>query len=250
MEAGIQHHLDKQFVHPLSNPGAAGLCPEMFEVAEEANRAGDFNLAAEIYSSQLADLQQPDRGLCLRKADALAQAGRIADALDSYCTAANLSKLRPEELCILVKNIAQTLREKELNILNSVKNGIHRGEFGGEAFEDEPLDLFSCRLCGNFLSEPATLQCGHTFCKHCLEDETVVDCKQCKYILNKKDGKVLPFGLRIDVVLSGLLDKWFESESKARRFCIEGEVLWKKHHHADAMEKYNKAVELGKRRQI
>ncbi|XP_067115418.1 LON peptidase N-terminal domain and RING finger protein 2-like [Osmerus mordax] len=248
METGIQHQPGEQFVHPLSNPGATGLCTEMLEVAEEANRAGDFNLAAEIYSSQLADLQQPDRGLCLRKADALAQAGRIGEALDSYCTAANLSNLRPEELRILVENIAQTVREKDLNVLNGLKSGSRSGDGGGDSDgdteEDEPLDLFSCRLCKNLLSEPATLLCGHTFCKHCLENETVTDCKQCKYKLDKKDGQILPFGLRIDVVLSGLLEKWFDSESKARRFCIEGEVLWKKQDYADALEKYNKAVEL------
>lgn len=249
METGIQPHPGQQLVHPLSQPGASGICPEMLEVAEEANRAGDFDLAVEIYSSQLADLQQPDRGLCLRKADALAQAGRIAEALDSYCTAANLSKLRPEELRLLVESIARTLREKEPNIVSEHRNGMHGGDGGAEGegeedFEDYPVDLFSCRLCRCLLSEPTTLQCGHTFCKRCLEDDTVMDCKQCKHKLNKIDGQVLPFGLRINVVLSGLLDKWFDSESKSRRSWIEGEVLWKKQDYSDALEKYNKAVEL------
>ncbi|KAG9349314.1 hypothetical protein JZ751_027757 [Albula glossodonta] len=85
----------------------------MLEVAEEACRAGDFDLAVEIYGSQLADLPQPDRGICLRKADALVRSGRIAEALDSYCIAAKLNRLRPEELGLLVENIALSLREKE-----------------------------------------------------------------------------------------------------------------------------------------
>ncbi|XP_014029315.2 LON peptidase N-terminal domain and RING finger protein 2 [Salmo salar] len=251
METVIQSHQSAQFVHPVYNPGAAGICPEMLEVAEEANRAGDYDLAAEIYSSQLADLQHPDRGLCLRKADALAQTGRIAEALDSYCTAANIGELRPGELQLLVENIARTLREKELTLnINSKATSSHisgNGNDGVEAdgtFEEEPLDLFSCRLCRCLLSEPTTLECGHTFCKHCLEDETVKDCIQCKHKLNKKDGQIMSVGFRVNVILSSLLDKCFDSESKARRHWIEGEVSRKKHDYTDALDKYNKAVEL------
>ena len=170
MEIGIRSHQGELFVHPLSNPGAAGICPEMLEVAEEASRAGDFNLAVEIYSSQLADLQQPDRGLCLRKADSLARAGRISEALDSYCVAAGLGKLRPEELPLLVETIARTLREKELGITGTLNrhgkssNGEDGLESDEEWGEDEALDLFSCRLCKSLLHEPTTVECGHTFC--------------------------------------------------------------------------------------
>lgn len=250
METGIQAH---QFVHALSSPRAAGICTEMLEVAAEATRAGDYDLAAEIYSSQLVDLQHPDRGICLLKADALAQAGRIAEALDSYCTAANIGELRPGELQLLVENIARTLREKELTLnINSKATSSHisgNGNDGVEAdgtFEEEPLDLFSCRLCRCLLSEPTTLECGHTFCKHCLEHETVKDCIQCKHKLNKKDGQIMSVGFRVNVILSSLLDKCFDSESKARRHWIEGEVSRKKHDYTDALDKYNKAVELGK----
>lgn len=241
------------FVHPLSNPGAAGIFPEMLEVAEEANRAGDFNLAVEIYSSQLADLQHPDRGLCLRKADSLARAGRISEALDSYCTAASLGKLHPEELPHLVETIARTLREKELGMPGTLKGHVKSsgGEDGietsGEYEDNDALDLFSCRLCKCLLYEPTTVECGHTFCKRCIEDESVTDCIQCKQKLNKKDG--LPQGRRLNVVLSGLLDKLFATESKARKMWIEGEVLWKKQSLSDALEKYNAAVDLGKRAQ-
>uniref|UniRef100_A0A8C3ALC6 LON peptidase N-terminal domain and ring finger 2 n=1 Tax=Cyclopterus lumpus TaxID=8103 RepID=A0A8C3ALC6_CYCLU len=187
----------------------------MLEVAEEATRAGDFNLAAEIYSSQLAELQQPDRGLCLRKADSLTRTGRITEALDSYCAAASLGKLRPEELPVLVDTIARTLREKEPGI-----PGTSSGD--GDCGEDDALDLFSCRLCSCLLHEPTTVECGHTFCR----------------------VYGLPNGRRLDVVLSGLLDKLFATESKARKFWIEGEVLWKNRDLPEALEKYNAAVDL------
>uniref|UniRef100_A0A8C7Z4Y9 Si:ch1073-440b2.1 n=1 Tax=Oryzias sinensis TaxID=183150 RepID=A0A8C7Z4Y9_9TELE len=247
MEAGVESHRTEQFLHPLSNPGAAGICPEMLEVAEEANRAGDYDLAVEIYSSQLSDLQHPDRGLYLRKADSLARAGRISEALDSYCIAANLSKIHPEELPHLVDTIARTLREKELGLpatLNA-KTGASGGDGApedGDCEEDEPLDLFSCRMCKCLLHEPTTVECGHTFCKRCLEEEeedstTTRGCTQCKQALSKGDGR------RINVVLSGLVHKLFATESRARRFWIEGETLWKKQNQAEALEKYNAAVD-------
>lgn len=245
----MRSHQGELFVHPLSNPGAAGICPEMLEVAEEACRAGDFNLAVEIYSSQLADLQQPDRGLCLRKADSLARAGRISEALDSYCSAANLGTLRAEELRLLVETIARTLREKELGIPanghgKSSANGEDGFENDGDCGDDEALDLFSCRLCKCLLHEPTTAECGHTFCKRCLEDRSAEDCAHCKQDLSKKDG--LPNGRRLNVVLSGLLDKLFATESRARKLWIEGEALWEKQELSDALEKYNAAVDLGK----
>ncbi|KAF7644249.1 hypothetical protein LDENG_00225160 [Lucifuga dentata] len=250
METGVQSRQGEMFVHPLSNPGAAGICPEMLEVADEANRAGDFSLAVEIYSSQLADLQQPDRGLCLRKADSLARAGRISEALDSYCTAASLGKLRPEELHLLVETIGRALRDKELSHCGAMNGHVRNGsgedgaDGDGECPEDESLDLFSCRLCKCLLHEPTTVECGHTFCKRCLEEDTMKECVQCKHKLNKKDGHVLPTGRRINVVLCGLLDKLFESESRARKFWMEAETLWKKQNLQEALDKFNKAVEL------
>ncbi|KAK6485386.1 LON peptidase N-terminal domain and RING finger protein 2-like [Huso huso] len=268
MEIGTQKH-SQNFLCDFTNPSAPGICPEMLEVAQKAFRAGDYSLAADIYGSQLADLQHPDRGLCLRKGDALARAGRIGEALDLYCTAANLGKLRPEELQLLVESIADSLREKELKLSSLERKTTYGNQNNGksgetsdyvnkskctvdddiEKFGDmdenkESLDLFSCRVCTCLLSEPTTLQCGHTFCKRCLENDTVTECKSCKYKLNKKNGQLYPIGFRVNVILGSLLDKWYETESKARRLYLEGECLCKKQEFGAALEKYNTAIEL------
>lgn len=237
MDTGIQSS-SEHFAHELS---VSGVCSEMLEVAEEACRAGDYELAIEIYSSQLSELHQPDRGLCLRKADALARAGRIAEALDSYCIAADLHRLRAEELRLLVESIARTIRVKALQACASAATCSDPDELEKEA---HALDLFSCRLCKRLLSEPTTLVCGHTFCKRCLENAVVKECKSCRTSMNKT---LCTSGLRANVILSGLLDKWFEAESKCRRLWIEGESLWKRLELQGALEKYNQAVQLGKR---
>ncbi|XP_061923387.1 LON peptidase N-terminal domain and RING finger protein 2-like [Entelurus aequoreus] len=226
-----------------SHPAFPGICPEMLEVAEEASRAGDFSLAAEIYSSQLSGLQQPDRGLCLRKADSLARAGRISEALDSYCAAAGLGKLRPEELTLLVESIARSLRDKEPGLGGNDGEEEEDNDGGdGECAKGEILDLFSCGLCRRLLHEPSTVECGHTFCRRCLDGDSVTDCVHCKQALVRKEG--LPNGRRLNVVLSSLLDKLFAAESRARRVWMEGEVLWHNRDLAGALHKYDEAVDL------
>lgn len=56
-------------------------CGEPFakrlEKGDEAFRAGEYEMAAELFRSMLAGLAQPDRGLCLRLGDALARARRL-----------------------------------------------------------------------------------------------------------------------------------------------------------------------------
>ncbi|XP_072513648.1 LON peptidase N-terminal domain and RING finger protein 2 [Salminus brasiliensis] len=251
MDASLQQsHAEHFQQHELSNPSAPGLCPEMLEVAEEACRAGDYDLAVEIYSSQLTELRQPDRGLCLRKADVLTKCGRISEALDSYRAAAQVRRLRPDELGLLVESIARAVRLKELGEGWKPSGGGSSSSSGGADDSDEedhqqqqqqPLDLFSCRLCRCLLVDPTTLECGHTFCKRCLEDPAVKQCKSCRSKVTKVNASN---GLRANVVLSGLLDKWFDAESKSRRCWLEGEILWKKQELPSALEKYNKAVEL------
>lgn len=246
MDSGIQNHTE-HYVHDLSNPTAPGLCAEMLEVADEACRAGDFDLAAEIYSSQLAELEHTDRGLCLRKADALSRGGRIADALDSYCIAANLQALRPNELQILVEVIAHTIRTKEQCDSKTISVGStseNRCLESDELEEEQNLDLFSCRLCKCLLTEPTSLVCGHTFCKRCLEDDLTKECRSCCLKTNKTPRELNVDGLRVNVIVSGLIDKWFNSESNARRYCLEGESLWKKQDLSNAILKFNKAMAL------
>ncbi|XP_059408367.1 LON peptidase N-terminal domain and RING finger protein 2 isoform X2 [Carassius carassius] len=246
MDAGIQNH-EEHYVHDLTSPTATGLCAEMLGVADEACLAGDFELAADIYTSQLAELEHTDRGLCLRKADALARGGRISDALDSYCIAANLQALRPDELQILVEVIAHTIRTKEQSDSKTISVGSTSNSIffdSDEMDKEQNFDLFSCRLCKSLLMEPMSLVCGHTFCKRCLEDDLAKECRSCSLKTNNSPRQFTMDGLRVNVIISGLIGKWFNSESRARRYWSEGECLWKKMDLTNAILKFNTAIEL------
>ncbi|XP_073446623.1 LON peptidase N-terminal domain and RING finger protein 2 [Dendrobates tinctorius] len=234
-----------------------GLCSEMLGVAEEAFKAGNFELAAEIYGSQLDELPQPDRSLCLKKGDALALAGRVADALASYTRAAMLRQLCPEELGILVESIAQNIREKELKLpcAKMKSDPIHPNEAhrASETRTKSPTpgpslvsDLFSCPLCGLLLLDPVTLNCGHSFCKRCRKS---TECSCCNHrIKGKAEGYEAPcLDLKVNVVLGNLIEKWFGAETKVRRLSVEGDILWENNDLIGALEKFNTALELAPR---
>uniref|UniRef100_A0ACB8FK16 Uncharacterized protein n=1 Tax=Sphaerodactylus townsendi TaxID=933632 RepID=A0ACB8FK16_9SAUR len=227
-------------------------CPEMLQVAEEAFRGGQFALAAEILSSQLAELPQPERGLCLRHGDALARAGRTAEALESYSAAARLARLRPEELRELAESFALTLREKELRLPPWPGPGGGGGEGAGDPPGEptccRPPELLGCPSCRRLLCEPVTLHCGHTHCKRCALDGGG-ECARCA-AQRSAPGSGTPAAqppacLRVNVVLGSLLEKWFPDESRARRLCTEGDALWERQEPAAALQKYNQALQLG-----
>ncbi|KAH1187605.1 LON peptidase N-terminal domain and RING finger protein 2 isoform X2 [Mauremys mutica] len=217
-----------------------GPCAEMLQVAEEAFRGGNFELAAEIYGSQLAELPQPERGLCLRRGDALARAGRMAEALEAYSAAARLARLRPEELRELAESLALRLREKALRLPPWPGGG---PEGAGEALGDpaccRPPELLGCPLCRRLLCEPVTQHCGHTRCRRCAEPG---DCGRCPRPRRAADAPG-PASARVNVVLGNLLEKWLEGESRARRLRAEGDELRDRQELPAALEKYNQALE-------
>lgn len=232
---------------------AGGPCAEMLQVAEEAFRGGNFELAAEIYGSELAGLPQPERGLCLRRADALARAGRMAEALDAYGAAARLARLRPEELRELAESVALSIRDKELRLppwgSGAAAGGGAEGESLGDPACCRPPELFACPLCRRLLCEPVTLHCGHTHCRRCAEPG---DCGRCHRPRRPAEPTPAAAALppaagrpRVNVVLGNLLHKWFGAESRARRLRAEGDALRERQELPAALEKYNQALEMG-----
>ena len=89
-----------------------------------------------------------------------------------------------------------------------------------------PPSIFKCR-CGWLLYNPTTLPCGHTFCRDCVEEETI--CKFCDITVAKPCSPSL--------LLINLISAWFQKEYKFCSIKKESKELLKN-------GKYDKALEV------
>ncbi|XP_041341010.1 LON peptidase N-terminal domain and RING finger protein 3 isoform X3 [Pyrgilauda ruficollis] len=193
-----------------------------------------LQLAAEALQAQ--NLEAPGGGLgpewqvLLGRADALAFGGRLHEALPLYQLASRHQQLRAEQLEKLVECLAQSVR---------IKEGLPAA---GQPAAPREWDVFRCRKCQGFLFEPVSLPCGHTFCKKCLERDRAPEprCVLCKEAGSAAAGQLL----RVNVILSNLLTKWFPCQVKASQLRHEGNLLYKEKKLQAALQKYNEAVSL------
>ncbi|XP_059832692.1 LON peptidase N-terminal domain and RING finger protein 3-like isoform X3 [Hypanus sabinus] len=205
---------------------------EMLELATEAFRARDFQLAADIYECQLRAIragQEDERDeLRLKRAHCLALGGRLAESLEEYKLLSQQGILRPQHLEVLVERLAEAMRSSQ----------------GWTDGEQSATRLLSCLKCTGTLYEPVTLQCGHTYCRNCLEREREgtrapsTHCKLCKDKLHASGT------YRINVVLNSFLNKYFPAETRALTLRNEGNVLYKNKKPQAALEKYREANAL------
>ncbi|XP_047210593.1 LON peptidase N-terminal domain and RING finger protein 3-like [Girardinichthys multiradiatus] len=216
-------------------------CESMLHLAAEAFQANNFELAADIYQCQLACVGDPGSRLELlvKRADALAFGGKIAEAFEVYRQASEIDKLKPAHLSNLVDYLSDSIRRQDRGGIHGSRwrTGKERG-VPGSGFED-----FSCGICLSFLFEPVTLPCGHCFCKKCLErerkeKERPVMCKECRDSSKVADLQTY----RVNVVLSSLLAKWFPTFHQADRLRREGNGLYAERKMEAALEKYNQAI--------
>lgn len=195
-----------------------------------------LQLAAGALQAQNLELSggglAPEWQVLLGRADALAYGGRLHEALPLYQLASRHQQLRAEQLEKLVECLAQSVR---------IKEGLPAAGSGPP--QPREWDVFRCRKCQGFLFEPVSLPCGHTFCKKCLERDRAAEsrCVLCK----EEGGAAAGQLLRVNVILSNLLAKWFPCQVKASQLRHEGNLLYKEKKLQAALQKYNEAVSLG-----
>ncbi|KAM4621461.1 LON peptidase N-terminal domain and RING finger protein 3-like isoform 2-T2 [Polymixia lowei] len=228
----------------------------MLQLAAEAFQSKNFDLAADIYECQLSVLldPRPRLELMVKRADALAFGGKLADAFGVYRQASETERLRPVHLDNLLDYLTDITRRRESG--DGLKSGRSReGEAGATAWGcsggltgSAVFDAFSCRMCLGFLFEPVTLPCGHSFCKKCLEREKdkPVSCKECNDCSKLTDVQ----SYRVNVVLSNLLARWFPDQTRAVQLRLEGNGLYAEKKTQAALEKYNDAILLAPRDHI
>ncbi|XP_022372126.1 LON peptidase N-terminal domain and RING finger protein 2 [Enhydra lutris kenyoni] len=224
-------------VPPPPPPQCPGCdCGEPFakrlEKGDEAFRAGEYEIAAELFRSMLAGLAQPDRGLCLRLGDALARARRLPEALGAFRGAARLGALRPEELGELVGSLACALGRRDWRLQDG-RPGRAPEEPRGEQPASAPVaprDLLGCPRCQRLLYKPVTLPCGLTVCKRCVES-----------------GTARPQARRVNVVLNGLLEKCFPAECRVRKLAGQARTLQRQQQPEAALLRSDQALDLAPR---
>uniref|UniRef100_H0WNH1 LON peptidase N-terminal domain and ring finger 2 n=1 Tax=Otolemur garnettii TaxID=30611 RepID=H0WNH1_OTOGA len=223
---------------PVPPPPPPPQCPgcdcgepfaQRLEKGDEAFRAGEFEMAAELFRSMLAGLAQPDRDLCLRLGDALARAGRLPEALGAFRGAARLGALQPEELGELAGGLARALglREWRLGAGKPDRAPEEPAEGQPASTPAAPRDLLGCPRCRRLLHKPVTLPCGLTVCKRCVEP-----------------GSARPQQRRVNVVLSGLLEKCFPAECRLRRLSGQARSLQRQQQPEAALLRCDQALNL------
>ncbi|XP_014055602.1 LON peptidase N-terminal domain and RING finger protein 3 isoform X1 [Salmo salar] len=212
----------------------------MLLLAAEAFQSKNFGLAADIYECQLLHLCDPStqQHLLVKRADALAFAGKLTDAFDIYRKAAEIERLRPVHLDNLIEYLSNSIKRQDGTDSQNNRQETHSDCVG--------YDAFTCKICYGFLYEPVTLPCGHCFCKKCLDREKMpVCCKECNDSRHTKLNDVDNY--RVNVVLSNLLSKWFPTQLLAVNLRREGNGLYSEKIMDAALEKYNEAIQIAPR---
>ncbi|XP_068176655.1 LON peptidase N-terminal domain and RING finger protein 1 [Antennarius striatus] len=165
--------------------------------------------------------EEDDYHLILQKANALATENCLKEAIDWFSVAMRYGPVRPEQLSTFADCILRNFKQKAAG----ADTPVHTRDNG-----DTSTDVaFDCPNCRSFVGEPVTLACGHSFCKRCLQRRLLSKCKLC--------NEAFTSGEKVNVVLCGLLEKWFPDELKTAKTLNEVDELC-------GMRRYHEAVAL------
>ena len=201
---------------------------EMVRIAQEAFRSQNYEVALDCFSELLSE-NGPKTDWLLGKADSLAKSGRLNDAFSVYAHAFRLGDVKEEQLLHLVSSLIENANKKE-------------GAPVQKSVDSASVDMFSCTVCNSLLQEPATIPCGHTFCRPCIPSQVLRVCPTCK---TKHSLTGPTSGIKTDVLLSSLLKLFFPKEVQANELRKEGNRSFKAGRHKEALAKYSQARALG-----
>jgi tetratricopeptide (TPR) repeat protein len=198
----------------------------MVELAVEAFRSKNYNLAVEIYERLIKE-NGPKREYYLGLGNSLAKLTQLQEAFESYSNAFRLGQIKPEDLGHLVNGLVEMMRGKDEVEDQSGK-------------KTKKTDIFSCSLCLSVWIDPVTMNCGHTFCRRCMEKEEAVNrrkvCKECGVVIYTKLSS-----LKSNVLLCATVEKWFPEELKAAKLRTEGNDWIARNNFKEAITAYSKA---------
>jgi len=107
-------------------------------------------------------------------------------------------------------------------------------------------DAWSCIFCATVLVEPVTLGCGHSCCKKCLMKDLTGVCKKCgtKYEPIDEDPIDEAEYIKVSILVSELVNKFWSLELKAVNLRNEGNRAFQRGEVTASLEKYSEAFRL------
>lgn len=190
---------------------------------------GRFFISSETEGDWDEDSHVDHRQLVLFKADALASENRLKEAVDMFSMALRYGPVRPDQLSSLVGCVLRNFKKKsQESTAKSEPNWTQDCEF-------------DCPGCHSFIADPVTVPCGHTYCRRCLQHSTFSKCKLCSEDIGRRPGEP-----RLNVILCGLLEKWFPEDVKRIKCIGEAESLLKSKQYDDAIALTSQLLEAGK----
>lgn len=172
-----------------------------------------------------ADSDEEDHHqLILHRANGLASENRLREAIHWFSVAGSYGPVRPEQLSTFVDCILRNFKSSA-----AAPSAQSRASSG-----DADLD---CPNCASFLGEPVTVGCGHTYCKRCSQRRLFSKCRIC--------GEAVRGDEKTNVVLCGLLDKWFPEELKKSKTLREVDELCRIKHFKEAVSLATKVIQSG-----
>lgn len=188
----------------------------MTELAKEAFTSRNYHLAVELYERCLKQ-QGSSYEVLLGYGDSLTKCGRVRESIAVYTRCLAAAPVPAERL----KHLATALLEDMAGV-----GPISRRRIDAS---------FACPLCEGTLCQPVTAGCGHTYCRNCAEPAK--NCRVC--------GTKITAVSETNVLVQRLVERWWPREAEASRARHEGDVLVRKGHLEQALERYNLAVHLG-----
>lgn len=181
-----------------------------------------------------ADSEEEDHHqLILQKANALASENCLKEAIDWFSVAMRYGTVRPEHLSTFVDCVLRNFKRKAAGP-GSPPLGRRSRDAGYSCVDD----MFDCPNCHSFLGEPVTVACGHTYCKRCLQRRLLSKCKLC--------SEAVSGGEKVNVILCGLLEKWFPEELKKSKTLCEVDELCRRRRYQEAVSLATDVIQCGK----
>lgn len=199
------------------------LQPQAADVPQERS---SFFLGAD-WDNVSEEEEEDHHQLILQKANALAAENCLKEAIDLFSAAMRYGPVRPEQLSTFVDCILRNLKRKSTG----------PGGFTGQSRDSSGDDVFDCPNCHSFLGEPVTIACGHSYCKRCLNRRLLSKCRLCSEPVRGEE--------KANVILCGLLEKWFSAELKNSKTLGEVDALCRRKRYQEAVSLATEVIQSG-----